>query len=181
MGWFALLSILSDRKVSLLLIFVILSVIIAITLTLFEIKIKRKAKAKEETKEQQVFILKLRKIQKSNKEVREKLEDFDRIIKNYFRENFKTGKEDYTDLAQEFRKMKKEEFACFSEKMIELFYFPEKLTPVKINDRINEFIKIAGGRVIRCRKKAIKNTKKHKKIKKFKSKKKFFKKKRNRK
>jgi len=141
MGWYSLVSLISDSRIRFLLAFVVVAVIIAGVLTFIEIALKKKKVKREEKTAQESFIEKLKRFTRLDKSPKEKLDYLDSTAKNYFKENYGThANMSYSGLLEDFEKNKRNDFIDFCKGMFGAYYSSKEIDNSKVLSLTNEFI-----------------------------------------
>jgi len=133
MGWYALVSLISDGRVKFLLKFVIIAVVVAGILTLIEIRLKRKKDKRLAKVEDESVIEKMTKFLKKDYDLKEKLDFIDKTAKVYFRDIYGTRVHaGYSELIAYFEKRGRKSEAVFCKEMFATYYSGQELTVDKI-------------------------------------------------
>lgn len=126
------LSILQEQN-TLLLSIVLICIIIAIILTIIEIILKRKVNIIRNIKEP-FYLRQLKKIKKSDKTLKERLDLINIVSKSFFNEAFNLNpKKDYDELIENFKAIGKNEYALFCGLMLRTYYAGGELTKSRID------------------------------------------------
>jgi hypothetical protein len=141
MGWYGLVSLITDGRIKFLLGFVVIAVIIAAILTIVEIRMKKKKVRREAKVSEESFLEKLRKYIRSDKTPIEKLDFLDKTAKNYFKEIYATPlNSNYTMLIRELEKNKRKNEVSFSKAMFATYYSRKELTEEQVRALTKLFI-----------------------------------------
>jgi hypothetical protein len=146
MGWYDIISLLSDTRIRFLLGFIVVAIVVAIVLILIEIFFKERERSSEKKTEQtpedriKIYI-------NSNKRPQEKLAYLNKIAKEYFEDMYDfPSTTSYSTLAEELKKLGKKKEVEFCNKMFEIFYSKEGLDKVALTSLGKLLIEIEGHR-----------------------------------
>jgi hypothetical protein len=148
MGWYAVVSLLTDSRVRFLMGFIIFAVILAIILISIEIFLKEKEQDKKKKVEQtptdrlSIYI-------NSNKSVQDKLEFMDKMAKEYFRDMYDFPlTSSYSFLIKKLANSGNKIETLFCEKMFETFYSKKELDKNIINGLFKILVEIEKNRIV---------------------------------
>jgi len=129
------------------LIFIILAVVVllgtAIVLTILERRVKRKVKAHQQREKGKDYyknrIDKIKRIKNSE----ESLYEIDNLLREFANKNFGFSKsKEYTEIAEEFNKLKKKELSKIYFKISELAYSGKEIKREELDSLINSLNKV---------------------------------------
>jgi len=125
----------------------IATIILALLIVFIEIRLKRKMKEKSEKKAVQEktlgYIEQIKSIKNEKKPEKAKLNELSLISKNFFQEYFSISKNiSYSELIENFTKMKKYDYIDFCREMLEEYYLEKEVTAEKIETLSENLINI---------------------------------------
>ncbi len=133
MGWYVLISLMSDSRIRFLLWFIVVAIIVAIILIFTEINLKRKRERVVAKLAIDSPIEKINHFLKNNKSPREKLDFVDKTAKRYFKDTYGNNiNSNYSELIRYFGKHRRQNEANFCKSMFEAYYSDEELTNSKV-------------------------------------------------
>lgn len=143
MRWYDIVSILSESKIRLLIIVVVIFIIIALAVTFIEYRLKKKRILVENKKEGFSYVNRARRVINSDKNPREKLKEFDLIVKSYLKDNFNVPlNSSYSYLRDYFKKSQNDNLAEFSQRMFDIYYASENVNDSKLKAAFVDFAKL---------------------------------------
>ncbi|MFH1238245.1 MAG: hypothetical protein V1491_02295 [archaeon] len=129
----------SPLQIMIILVFIVL--IILIILKIKESILKKEISSQKSSKT--LYLKELNRIKRYSKTPKEKLDLLNILSKKIFREKYGLDEKlTYTDLSKKLRKKEQKRLSAFSEQMSIYYYSGEKLNDKKINNLIEDLIKI---------------------------------------